>query len=341
MRTGIPILVATLLLPLAAANRPAAVPSQAAQPPAPAGQVFRSGAPTVAVYVTVTDQAGIQVPSLTKDDFEIYDNGKRQTITLFESGVQPITVVLMLDRSGSMMGNFNLVRSAAEQFVAQLLPADKARIGSFANRIQVDPRDFTSSQHDMIQILRTELQEAGPTPLWNAVNVAITALQHQDGRRVVLVFTDGVDKPVGSNNVSLRDVIRHAEEEDVMVFAIGLASRTGFQGRGGGRRGPGGGPPPTYPGNVFGGGRQSQEMDKPDPGLPRIATATGGGYFELTSANNLSATFTRIADELHRQYALAFIPAKFDGKIHKLEVKLRDSFLTARARKTYVARNDS
>jgi VWFA-related protein len=342
MRFGIPILVATLLVPLAATPRPDAIHADrsAVQQPTPApGQVFRSGASTVAVYVSVSDQAGIHVPNLTREDFEIYDNGKRQTITLFESGIQPITVVLMLDRSGSMMGNFNLVRSAAEQFVSQLLPIDKARIGSFADRIQVDPRDFTSSQHDMIQILRTELQEPGPTPLWNAVNVAITALQHQSGRRVVLVFTDGVDRPGTRNNVSLQEVIKHAEEEDVMVFAVGLASRTG----GGGRRrgGPGSAGPPGGFGFPRGAGGRAPEMEKPDPGLPRIAISTGGGYFELTSANNLSATFTRIADELHRQYALAFVPAKFDGKVHKLEVRLRDKFLTARARKTYVARSDS
>jgi VWFA-related protein len=301
--------------------------------------VFRSGASTVAVYVTVTDQAGIQVPNLTRDDFEVYDNGKRQTITLFESGVQPITVILMLDRSGSMIGNFNLVRAAAEQFVDRLLPEDKARIGSFANRIQVDPREFTSSKRDLIEILRTQLQEAGPTPLWNAVNVGITGLQHQEGRRVVLVFTDGMDRPMTSNNVSLRDVIKHAEEEDVMVFAIGLASRGPYGGRGrrGGGLGPGGF------GGMPGGGTgvsRSQEVEKPDPGLPRIAIATGGGYFELASTNNLSATFTRVADELHKQYALAFVPNSFDGKTHKLEVRLRDRFLTARARKTYVARKD-
>jgi len=146
-------------------------------------QVFRTASKAVAVYVTVSDVQGHIVPNLSKDDFEIYDNGKKQEITLFDSGVQPITVVLMLDRSGSMVGNFSLVRSAAEQFVAQLLPADRARIGSFANRVQVDPRDFTSSQHDLLQILRTELQEPGPTPLWNAVNVGITALLHQEGRR--------------------------------------------------------------------------------------------------------------------------------------------------------------
>jgi Ca-activated chloride channel family protein len=287
----------------------------------------------VAVYVTVSDSTGKLVPNLTQDDFEIYDNGKKQTITLFESGVQPITLVMMLDRSGSMVSNFRLVRSAAEQFVAQLLPGDKARIGSFANRIQLDPRDFTSSQHDLIEILRTELQEAGPTPLWNAVNVGITALLHQDGRRVVLVFTDGVDRPAGSNNISYRDVAKNAEREDVMIFAVGLATRE-FSGR---RRGMG-------PGGMggFGSGilRPPPEEPKVDSGLPKIAAETGGGYFELTSANNLSSTFTRIADELHRQYALAFTPAVLDDKTHRLEVRVRRPEAIPRARKTYIAKKD-
>lgn len=289
---------------------------------------FKSGATTVAIYTTVTDSAGRLVPDLTKDDFEIYDNGKRQEISLFESGQQPITVVVMLDRSGSMRGNFNLVRASAEQFVTRLAPGDKARIGSFADRIQVDPREFTSSQRDMIEILRTQLQEAGATPLWNAINVGITGLLHQDGRRVVLVFTDGVDRPMKSsaNNVSLNDAMKRAQQEDVMVYAIGLASRAGFGGRG--RRGYGGGA----------GRPRSPEMDKPDPGLAKIAAETGGGYFELTSTNDLSGTFERVADELHRQYALAFVPQKLDGKTHKVEVRTRDRFLTARARKTYIAK---
>ena len=119
----------------------------AEQQPGPRQPAFRSGSRTVAVYVSATDSLGQPVSDLTQGEFEIYDNGKKQAITLFETGVQPITLVMMLDRSGSMTGNFRIVRSAAEQFVAELLPGDKARIGSFANRIQVDPRDFTSSQH--------------------------------------------------------------------------------------------------------------------------------------------------------------------------------------------------
>lgn len=291
---------------------------------------FRSGAPTVAIYATVTDSAGRLVPDLTKDDFEIYDNGKRQEITLFEGGQQPITVVMMLDRSGSMMGQFNLVRAAAEQFVTQMLPGDKARIGSFADRIQVDPRAFTASQRDLLEILRTQLQEPGATPLWNAINVGITALLHQDGRRVVVVFTDGLDRPLsdGPNNVSLKQAMKRAQEEDVMVYAIGLAGQS-FRPRRGRGMGPGG----------FGGSsRVRPEMNEPDPGLAKIAAETGGGYFKLTSTADLAATFSRVVEELHRQYALAFTPPKLDGKTHKIEVKLRDRFLTARTRKTYIAK---
>jgi VWFA-related protein len=331
MRIRTYVLLVSLLFPPAALWQ-STTPQEAQQ-----RQVFRTGARTVSVYATVSDATGKLVPELTRDDFEIYDNGKRQPITFFESGIQPITIVVMLDRSGSMMGNFNLVRSAAEQFVGQLLPGDRARIGSFSNRIQLDPRDFTDNKRDLLAILRTELQEPGSTPLWNAVSVAVTALQHQDGRRVVLIFTDGIDKPPGNNNVSLQKAMKHAEEEDVMVFAIGLASRTGFGGRG--RRGRGVGPGTSGFGGVFGGPAQP-ELSKPDPGLPRIAAATGGGYFELTSTNNMSTTFTRIADELHRQYALAFTPASFDGKTHKLEVRLKRPDLVVRARKTYFARKD-
>lgn len=296
---------------------------------------FRSGARTVAVYVTVSDVRGRLIDNLPRDEFEVYDNGRRQAITLFDSGVQPITVVVMLDRSGSMYGNFSLVRAAAEQFVSQLRPGDRARIGSFASRIQLDPRDFTGSQRDLITILRTELQEPGPTPLWNAVNVGITALQHQEGRRVILVFTDGVDRPLNSRSVSLAEAMRNAEEQDVMVFAIGLAGRLYYRGA----RGRGIGPSPGGLGSgvLLG---QPPEFQKPDPGLPRLALATGGGYFELTSASNLSATFARVADELHRQYALGFTPQSFDGKVHRLEVRLRTPGLKARARKTYVARKE-
>src|SRR5438067_4927328 len=171
---------------------------------------FKAGNRTVAVYTTVTNADGRLVPDLTRDAFTILDDKTRQDLTLFSNDIQPITVVMLLDRSGSMRANFTLVEQAAEQFVAALLPDDKARIGSFSNRIEIDPRDFTSGHEELLAILRVDLQEEGPTPLWNAVNVGITALLHQQGRRVILVFTDGVDSPMNfsNNNSSLKDMMR-------------------------------------------------------------------------------------------------------------------------------------
>jgi Ca-activated chloride channel family protein len=310
---------------------------------------FRGATRTVAVYATVTGADKRLVPDLERSAFSIFDNGRREPVALFANDVQPITVVILLDRSGSMKANFTLVQQAAERFVEVMLPADKARIGSFSNRIQIDPRDFTSSHTELLTILRTELQEEGPTPLWNAVNVGITSLLHQQGRRVILVFTDGQDAPMnfsGSSN-SLKDVMKRAEEEDVMVYAIGLNPSDPYAGGGGGggRRGRFG--PGTIGGRTgfrgrFGGGQggggRFPAADHPDEGLPKIAAATGGGYFELTSTNDLSATFARVADELHHQYALGFTPEKLDGKMHSLEVKVEGEGRAVRARKSYLAK---
>lgn len=289
---------------------------------------FKGVTRTVAVYATAMDANGRLAPDLTREHFQVYDNGKLQTLSVFANDIQPITVVMLLDRSGSMRENFELVEQASEEFVREMLPGDKARIGSFSNRIQIDPRDFTSDRDELLGILRTQLQEEGPTPLWNAINVGITALLHQQGRRVILVFTDGADRPMNDspNNNSLRSVMRRAEEEDVMVYAIGLAGMNiGLHA----------GPP------IGRGMRRSApglSAERPDEGLPKIAQATGGGYFELTSTSDLPATFKRVAEELHHQYVLGFTPAVLDGKLHRLEVRASGAAgTTVRARRSYRA----
>ena len=326
---------------LLTASVSAVIAAPQTQPPS-----FGAATRTVALYATVTNAQGRLVPDLSRDDFAIDDNGKRQALTLFANDIQPITLVMLLDRSGSMKPNFDLEERAAEAFVREMLPADKARIGSFGSRIQVDPSDFTSDRDALVKILRTELQEDGPTPLWNAVNTGIDKLLVEPGRRVVLVFTDGVDRPLNfsNHNKSLKDVMKRAEEENVMVYAIGLAGQNGMPGvggRGGDARGRGGMNPGAFGGlggRGLGGPAGGQlQMEQPDEGLPKIAAATGGGYFELTSPINLASTFARVANELHHQYALGFTPEKLDGKLHDLAVHLSKPDLIARARKRYLA----
>jgi Ca-activated chloride channel homolog len=273
---------------------------------APAAQqtTFRGGVQTVPIYATVIDSAGRLVPDLEREHFEVYDDLKLQELTLFKSDVQPVTVVVMLDTSGSMTANLELLKLAAEQFVIRLLPEDKARIGSFSDKILISPT-FTNDRDELVRILHDDIQYGNPTFLWDAIDESMTALSHEVGRRVVLIFTDGEDET--SRRATLTSVISRAQTEEYMVYAIGFHS------------------------NIMG------HLTKPAPGLRKLAEETGGGYFELSKTADLGPTFTRVADELHRQYVLGFSPQLLDGKMHKLDVKVKLPGMTVRARKSYLA----
>ena len=277
------------------------------QPP-----TFESTTRTVAVYATVTNTQGRLVGDLTRDDFEIDDNGIKQTLTVFSNDIQPITVVLLLDRSGSMKPNLELEVRAAETFVHGMLPFDRARIGTFGKSIQIDPYDFTSDRDALFKILRGDLQKEGPTPLWNAIDRAIDKLLLEQGRRVVLAFSDGVDEPMdfSGHAKSLKDEMKRAEDSDIMVYAIGMEGLAPMQ---------------------------AQHAVSGFGGMAKIAEADGGGYLELMSAGSSLGSFDRVADELHHQYALGFAPQKLDGKLHDLTVKVTKPGFTVRARKRYLA----
>lgn len=184
---------------------------------------FRSDVHTVPIYATVSDRDGRLVTGLTRDDFEVLDNGVPQPLVTFANDVQPITVVMMLDRSGSVETLYPLIEQAAAEFVRRMGPGDRARIGSFSERVQIDPAAFTGDRETLLGILRNDLQSIGPTPLWNATAAAMTALASQVGRRVVLVLTDGRDAPLSARpNVTFAELRARAEHEDVMVYGIGL-----------------------------------------------------------------------------------------------------------------------
>jgi Ca-activated chloride channel family protein len=286
--------------------------------------VFRARSETVPVYVTVVGADGHLVTDLTRGDFQLFDNGRPQPLTLFASGIQPINIIVMLDMSGSMTGNLDVLRRSAVQMFTRLLPGDQARVGNFGDRIVISPT-FTNSVDTLIRALYLDLEPGGNTPLWGAVNAAMGALARLDGRRVVLVLSDGKNT---APMPTLREVIQRAQLEDFMVYAIGLRSRGGFGtagrfGRGIGGRRPGGAP--------------AGLADEPDPGLRELAEESGGGYFALTDTLDLGDTFARVADELHRQYLIGYAAPEDDGRVHAIEVRAADGALKVRARRSYQA----
>jgi len=271
---------------------------------------FRSGTEIVSLFVTVADAQKRLVPDLEQDDFEVLDNDKPQPLVSFENVVQPITVVVMLDTSGSMTNSIDRLKDAAAQFFIRLLPADKARVGAFNDKIQISAR-FTNNRDDLISEARN-VDYGNGTRLWDAIDFSLDELKGIEGRRVILVFTDGDD--MYSKTAKLSSVVERARNEEVMIYAIGFESNYVIDGR--------------------------MIRTKPDSGLRKIADETGGGYFELTKASDLGPTFTRVAQELHSQYVMGFAPTQLDNKVHKLTVKVKQSGLSARARRSYLAAPD-
>jgi len=251
----------------------------------------------------VTDGQGRLVPDLEQEDFTILDNGKPQEIVLFENTVQPFTVVVMLDFSLSMALELDLLKEAAEDFLLRMLPDDKGQVGAFSDRIQFSG-SFTNNRDRLIASIR-DLDYGNSTKLWDAIDASISLLEPVEGRRVVLVFTDGDDT---ASRVGLTAVKERAQRSDVMVYAIGLRSHMA-----------------------------GRPMSAPDSGLKKIAEATGGGYFEMNKAEDLGPTFTRVAQELHSLYTISFSPQKLDGKEHKLQVKTKLADQKVRTRASYIA----
>ena len=270
---------------------------------------FKAGTQVVSIFATVTDPQKRLVSGLTQDDFSVFDNEKPQPLVYFDNSIHPINVVVMLDTSGSMTLTIDLLKQAAEQFLLRLLPDDKARVGAFNDKIQFNAK--WSNNRDQLITDAKNLDYGNGTRLWDAVGASLDELKTQDGRKVILVFTDGDDT---ESKLRLGTVLDRARADEVMIYAIGLES-------------------------VYFNGQQKVRT-KPDGGLRKIADETGGGYFELTKASDLAPTFTKVAQELHSQYVIGFTPMTLDNKVHKLAVKMKQPGMTAQARRSYLAAGD-
>src|SRR5262245_38745819 len=210
---------AALAALMAAASIVVLAQQQQQPPPSQQQPTFKSGTQVVSLFVTVADAQKRLVPGLTQEDFEIYDNDKPQPIIYFDNSVHPINVVVMLDTSGSMTLTIDLLKRAAEQFVIRLLPEDKGRIGAFNDKVQISSK-LTSNRDELASSVK-DVDFGNSTRLWDAVALSLDELKSIDGRRVVLVFTDGDDT---DSKASLGSVVERARIDETMVYAIGLES---------------------------------------------------------------------------------------------------------------------
>lgn len=267
--------------------------------PATDQATFSAGINTVATYVTVVGEGGALQAGLSVKDFDIRDDGELRTITQFESGSLPITMVVLLDDSPSMRASQPVTQASATALVQRLKLEDRALIGVFSRTVALNG-SLTGDQDALLGQLHASRPVMAGTALWDAVNAGVAALGEEGGRRVVLLLTDGDDN---SSQADASTIATRATREGVMVYAVGIRGA-------------------------------EQRLGK---GLKDLALETGGWFFELKSSANLGSTFQRVADELRNQYLLGFSPAVLDGKVHRLDVSVKRRGLTARARRSYVA----
>jgi len=289
---------------------------------APHARQFRSSLDVVEVYATVRTSDGAFARDLKREDFEILDNGKRREIAVFSGDVQPSTIAMVLDRSGSVANRTVQISGAAEVFVSKLTPADRVSLSS----LMWDCLPLTKDKEMLVATARSRMPADFGSPIWGGTNRALSAIAGEGGRRAILLFSDGVDTPefftpivgtlmpVGFNTpcvlmrdaslASIGDIVNRAEREGVMLYAVSV---------------------------------DNASAAAKDDDLRRVARESGGERYRLSDYEELPQAFERIADELHHQYLLGFVPAVFDGKRHEIEVRVKQRGVNVRARKSYVA----
>ena len=317
------------------------------------GDVVRVDTTLVTVPVSVLDRQGRFVPNLRREDFSVFENGVEQPIAYFEPAEKPFTVALLLDTSASTHFHLSEIKEAAIAFAKQLRPQDRVLIVSFNDEVLL----LTEATND-VNLIETIIEEnvntGNSTRLYDAVDLTVKErLNKIKGRKAIVLFTDGVD--TSSNPATYQSTLREVEELDALIYPIQYDTTDylrAMQGAGSGsvtvvttRRGPFGTTTTqqTYNAPLNGGvpipGSSKADYDRADQYLHALADKTGGRLYQANDTAQLAQAFTRIAEELRRQYTLGYYPKteNVDGnERHQIKVRVRQPNLAVKARDSYV-----
>jgi Ca-activated chloride channel family protein len=322
-----------------------------------AGDVIRVNTTLVTLPVSVTDRDGRYIPNLRKEDFRLWEDGVEQPVAFFSSVDKAFSVVLMLDTSGSTRFRLDEIQDAAIAFVNQLRQDDRVMVVSFDDRVRV-LSEFTSDRSRLRDAIRRTAPGDG-TKLYEAVDLVMNQrLNSVEGRKAVVLFTDGVDTT--SRHASYASNVRDAEELDALIYPVQYDTYIDQGGRGGGSGWPGSGRWPNSNvdilgqilGGVFGGGRigrsgggggggvgtSRREYEIANRYLHELAEKTGARSYQGDSSQNLSDAFRNIAEELRRQYTLGYYPKSQAqaGQRRQIRVRVNQPNLAVRTRDSYI-----
>jgi VWFA-related protein len=276
----------------------------------PIAQVFRSGVDLASFGVTVVDKKGGLVTDLTREDFEVREDGQLQTITLFARGdsvesAPPLRLGLLFDTSGSMEESIGFSRSAAIKFLNTVHEARDVTLVDFDTEVRV----VRYGQHDFARLVERirKRQPDGNTALYDALGVYLDGASTEEGRRTLVLYTDGGDT---SSSMSYSEAQTLLRASDITLYAIGFLSHLS----------------------------QSLQFDQRLK-LRTLAEITGGLAFFPGVIKDLDPTYEKIAAEIRSQFTLGYLStnAKLDGSWRKVEIKVKRPGVKVRTRQGYFA----
>ncbi len=303
----------------------------------------------VTTSVKVTTRFGKYIAGLTKEDFQVFDEKIEQEVAFFSDQQQPFTVALVLDMSYSSTFKIAEIQAAAMEFVNQLRENDRVMVVSFNEQVHV--LSEPTSDRTILRRAIYDTNIGSGTSLYDAVDLVINRkLNKIQGRRAVVLFTDGVDTT--SRTAFSRSNIRDAMELDVLFFPIQydtfndvqrMKNQTVIV-------------PPTQPspipsknplpfpmptggiGTPGGQGTTAEDYRKAEEYLEEMANRTNGRVYKVQTTVNLSRAFFQIAEELRTYYSLGFYPKEKGkpGERRSLKVKLKRDGASVIARNNYV-----
>jgi Ca-activated chloride channel family protein len=295
----------------AAATYPLLATAQ--QPQAPGG-TFRTAIDVVSMNVTVTDQSNRYITDLTDKDFEVFEDGVKQDLTLFNRSNLPVALCLLIDTSSSMEDRMTTAQDAAIGFVRKLRPTDLGEILGFDSRVVVLQK-FTNSPSELEQAIRKTVA-GGSTSLYNALYISLKDLKkvptkdEQDIRRqAIILLSDGEDT---SSAIAFDDVMDLARRSETAIYPIGLMADQSAQSKG---------------------------FREATYALRQLAADTGGRAFFPTEVKTLATIYGQIYDELSSQYTIGYTSknTKRDGAWRRLVVRVSRPNSTARTKQGYFA----
>jgi Ca-activated chloride channel family protein len=259
-----------------------------------AQQTFRAAVDLVHFGVTVVDKQGQPVVGLKPEDFEIIENGKKQSLQFFTAGdpetAPPMHIGLLLDTSGSMADDLKDARAAAVKFVNAMVQASDFTLVDFDTEVRVarfNPSDYPR----LVERIRMRKPD-GWTALYDALGVYLNGAQAQDGQKVLVLYTDGGDT---RSSITFADSLNLLKASDVTVYAIGYlehqSSSARFQQRG---------------------------------ELERFASMTGGQAYFPVGGKDLDGVFDKIQREIGARYSLGYVSSdsRADGSWRGVQIKL-------------------